>query len=116
MSVLTPLWSVFKSRELKPEIREEDNKAKYDRVRELREVVRRGNTLRGLQGHGSWPSFEEGITARLNGLYARLASCKPTDLKLLQAQISELKFVLGIIPKAMEEGAQAEAELNGLED
>ncbi len=114
MSIFAPLLGAFKSRELKDEAREDAGKA--ERVRGLRETARRGNSLRGLQSHGSWSGFEAGISERLNALHGKLATCKPADLRLLQAQIGELKFVLGIIPRAVEEGQRAEAELNSLEE
>lgn len=101
----------FRSLELKPDI-EVESRAKKEAEQALREVARKGSSLRALQGHTGWSEYQTVIGERLNGLYGQLASCKPEQLVLLQARIAELKFVSEIIPRAMADGHAAEQELS----
>lgn len=85
--------------------------AETTRREELSRLIERKLTYDSFQRHIGWEMFDKELTARRAQLIENVL--RETEVAITKAKITELDAVLRIVPDAIREGQNAQAELDG---
>jgi len=87
-------------------------KAKFDedRLAQLSAEIGYGDLMKSLQDHAGYKVLEQKLRERRQTLCDSVKFIKHKELTMLQAQLTELDFLLDIVPSAVETGKLAKNE------
>ncbi len=90
---------------------DEEQKARDERVKELRTIMSDAATFAALDGNRSWDAFQKRMEDLRSGLVDELQGAGLDRVPVIQAKLALLKSVASIVPNALKAAMEAREEL-----